>query len=82
LFSIWGVVEAVNQFEEFHISYPASHELQQRIAADFAAVSDVNFTVCAGAIDGVLICIGKPSEKDAEKAQISCKKLFCARSLG
>ncbi|KAL3768216.1 hypothetical protein ACHAWU_001906 [Discostella pseudostelligera] len=80
LFSVWGVVEAVNQFEEFHISYPASHELQQRIAADFAAVSDdVNFTVCAGAIDGVLICIGEPSEKDAEKAQISRKKLFCAR---
>ena len=75
----WGVVEAVNQCEEFHISYPPCHELQRRIAADFASVSDVNFTACAGAIDGVLICIGKPSEKDAKSSGISQKKLFCAR---
>jgi len=79
LLSVWGVVEAVNRCEEFHISYPASHEIQKRIAADFAAVSDVGFDVCAGAIDGVLICIGKPSEKDAKRAEISRKKLFCAR---
>jgi hypothetical protein len=84
LLSVWGVVEAVNRCWEFHIEYPASHDVQRSIAADFAAVSDVGFTACAGAIDGVLICIGKPSEKDAKESGYRARSCSVRerRSLG
>ena len=41
--------------------------------------SAVEFENCAGAIDGILIWIHKPSEKDAESSGIGMQKLLCAR---
>lgn len=77
--SVWAVVEAINKLQEFHISYPADHETQRQIAAAFEAVSGVKFDNCAGALDGLLIWIPKPSEKDARRSGVSRKKLLCAR---
>jgi hypothetical protein len=77
--SVWSVVEAINTVPEFQISYPADHDVQRKIAAEFQSVSGVKFDNCAGAIDGVLIWITKPSEKDSQQFGVSRKKLFCAR---
>jgi DDE superfamily endonuclease len=77
--SLWAVVEAINTLQEFQISYPADPEVQRQIAAEFESVSGVKFDNCAGAIDGVLIWISKPTEKDSKRSGVSRKKLFCAR---
>ena len=77
--SVWYVVEAINVLPEFFVSYPSDPEEQKRIAANFRAASAVEFDNCAGAIDGVLIWIHRPTMKDAKAAGIGMKKLFCGR---
>ncbi len=79
MFSVWGVVEAVNQHKAFHISYPNDHRKQRQIAHEFHAASGIGFKNCAGAIDGLRIWILKPSEEEGRRVGISRKKLFCAR---
>lgn len=79
MFSVWGIVEAVNQHRAFHTSYPEDHEKQRIIVCEFCAASGIGFKNCAGAIDGLLIWILKPSEKEARRADILRRKLFCAR---
>jgi hypothetical protein len=66
--SVWVVVEAVNSLDEFIIQYPTSEEVQLMIAHEFLNVRKVKFSSCAGAIDGILIWILKPSKEDAAKA--------------
>jgi hypothetical protein len=73
------VVEAINTRKEFFIEYPSDHQQQLAIASVFADASGVQFDCCAGAIDGILIWIHKPTEKDAEKSGLGRKKFFCAR---
>jgi hypothetical protein len=65
---IWAVVEAVNSCDESSIEYPESKTAQLKITHDFENVSKVKFSNCAGAIDGILIWILKPSEEDANEA--------------
>jgi hypothetical protein len=77
--SVWSVVEAVNQLPEFYIEYPNSHTEQKNIAAGFKKASSVGFSNCAGAVDGVLIWILKPSAEDAAAAGIGRKKILCGR---
>jgi hypothetical protein len=77
--SVWAVVEAMNNLDEFIIEYPDSEEVQLEIVRKFQSVSEVNFSNCAGAIDGILIWILKPSEEDAANAGCGRKKFFCGR---
>jgi hypothetical protein len=63
--SVWIVVDAVNDCPQFHISYPSSLEEQRRIVAEFEAASTPKFRNCAGAIDGILIWMQKPSLDEA-----------------
>jgi hypothetical protein len=77
--SIWVVVEAVNSYDEFVIEYPASETAQLKIAREFQNVSEVQFSNCAGAIDGILIWIIKPLEEDAINAGCGRRKFFCGR---
>jgi DDE superfamily endonuclease len=77
--SVWQVVAAVNSLPEFFIEYPEDEATQQAIAALFCDASVVNFDNCAGAIDGILIWMTKPSDLDAEKAGLGTKKLYCGR---
>jgi hypothetical protein len=77
--SVWAVVKAVNNLDEFIIEYPDSEEVQLEIACKFQSVSELNFSNCAGAIDGILIWILKPSEEDATNAGCGRKKFFCGR---
>jgi hypothetical protein len=56
------VVEAMNSLDEFIIEYPDSEEAQLKLACEFQSVSEVKFSYCTGAIDGILIWILKPSD--------------------
>jgi hypothetical protein len=77
--SVWSVVEGVNKLPEFHIKYPSSPAAQKRIAEGFKKASSVGFDNIAGAIDGVLIWINKPTVKEAAIAGVGRKKFMCGR---
>jgi hypothetical protein len=79
--SVWYVVEAVNNLDEFAIEYPESADEQDRIAKEFAHVSKANIDICAGAIDGILIWIAKPTAKQAAKAQVNQGKFLCGSAV-
>ena len=77
--SIWQVVDAVNQCENLAIRYPTSHETQKEIAEGFSRKSDCSFNNCAGAIDGMLVWVTKPTQSECEAVQIGPKKFYCVR---
>lgn len=64
---------------EFDISYPKDHSKQKKIAHGFKQISRVGFDCCAGAIDGMLIWIHKPSSVDCEAMNVGPKKFYCGR---
>jgi len=76
---VWIVVSAVNMCPALYISYPDSVEEQRKIAADFEKASTPGINNCAGAIDGILIWILKPSMKESKNAGVGQKKFFCGR---
>jgi hypothetical protein len=77
--SVWYVVDAVHQHPDFGIEYPESTFAQVEIAAQFRQKSGANFSCCAGAIDGMLIWIQRPSETECERLGVGSGKFFCAR---
>jgi hypothetical protein len=77
--SIWVIVDAVNQCPELAFSYPKDWEEQQKIADGFRRVSHGIFDCCAGAIDGILIWLERPSGKHCEMSECGAKKFFCGR---
>lgn len=77
--SVWIVVESLNCFSSFNISYPSSPDEQKAIAMGFRDASKVKFDCCAGAIDGILIWMHKPSSKEAKNAGVGQKKFLCGR---
>ncbi|KAL3761721.1 hypothetical protein ACHAW5_005972 [Stephanodiscus triporus] len=70
LSSVWIVADVVN---------PETLKVQRKIAAGFEAASTPGIWNCAGAIDGFLIWILKPSLKEAKKAGIDHKKFLCGQ---
>jgi hypothetical protein len=60
--SVWHVVEAVNDYPQFQITYPSSVGEQEKIVAGFEKASSVGFNVRAGAVDGILIWMQKPNK--------------------
>lgn len=77
--SVWIVVEAINTCPQFDIFYPETLEEQRQIAAGFQAASTPGIRNCAGAIDGVLIWMLKPSQREAQEAGVDQKKFLCGR---
>jgi len=77
--SIWKVVDAVNKCPELAFKYPESHVEQQLIADGFKSKSFPGFSVCAGAIDCMLIWIEKPNAEQCRISQVGEKKWFCGR---
>jgi hypothetical protein len=77
--SCWYVVDAVNSHPNFKIVYPEKHDKQQSIAKGFGQVSGANFSCCAGAIDGILIWVHRPRERDRVESGCSAGKFFCGR---
>jgi hypothetical protein len=72
-------VDSVHQHPDFGIEYPDSTLAQEEIAAQFRQKSGANFSCCAGAIDGMLIWIQRPSETECERLGVGSGKFFCAR---
>jgi hypothetical protein len=77
--SVWIVVEAINICPQIDILYPDTLEEQRRIAAGFQAASTPGIQNCAGAIDGILIWMLKPSQREAREAGVDQKKFLCGR---
>ena len=77
--SFWFVIEAINRNPNFNIEYPNNHDEQKRIAQGFHAVSNAGFKSCAGAVDGILVWIHKPSPKDCMDSGCSSGKFICGR---
>ena len=77
--SVWFVVEATNKMKEWYIEYPQNHNEQHKIAADFKDKSSVDFDVCAGAIDGILIWMNRPSLEEAREVGVDQQKFYCGR---
>lgn len=77
--SVWIIVDSINSLPDFDIIYPTSHDCQKKIAKGFENASKVNFDCCAGAIDGILIWMHKPSLKQAEAVGVGQKKFLCGR---
>lgn len=77
--SIWVTVDAVNSLPEFFIKYPDDHVQQRAIAGQFQTASAVNFDSCAGAIDGILIWMTKPTAPNCTAAGVGPKNFLCGR---
>ena len=77
--SVAMIVEAVNNCPHFVLRYPSSHDKQQEIAQGFMNKSRAGFARCAGAIDGLLIWINKPSKRQCAIARHGQIKFFCGR---
>ena len=77
--SVWRIVNAVNQCPCLNIEYPTSHSKQLEIAKGFEKVSGAGFDCCAGAIDGMLIWIHKPSQHCCKEASCQDGKFLCGR---
>jgi DDE superfamily endonuclease len=77
--NVWQVVDAVNKCQELGFRYPTDHAEQQKIADGFKRVSCGIFDCCAGAIDGILIWLERPSGKHCDVSGCGAKKFFCGR---
>ncbi len=76
---MWIVIHAINTFPGFQITYPSSFIEQEKNAKGFKSASTVGFDNCAGAIDGILIWMLKPTAKEAAKAGDGQKKFLFGR---
>jgi hypothetical protein len=76
---VWTIVDAVNICPELAFGYPSNWDEQQKIAEGFHRVSRGIFKCCAGAIDGILIWLERPSTKHCEMSECGAKKFFCGR---
>ena len=65
--------------KEFAIVYPADHNKQRQIADGFWEIFAPDFGCCAGAIDGILIWIHRPSDKDCALSGCDPGKFYCGR---
>lgn len=77
--SISMVVDAVNTCSAFQLRYPSCQQRQREIAQGFLKKSKAGFSCCAGAIDGLLIWINKPSKAQCEVTNQGQKKFYCGR---
>ena len=60
----------------FKIENPKDREDQWQIARGFQDKSSAGFKCCAGAIDGILIWIHKPSKKDCMEVGCNAGKFL------
>jgi hypothetical protein len=75
--SIWRIIIAINKCEQLRIKFPEDHLVQKQIAAAFKEKSNVGFDNCVGAINGLLICTEKPTEKFAHAMKTGSRAFCC-----
>ena len=78
-YSVNHIIDAVNESDELAISFPSSHQCQREIAEGFKRKSQAGIDACAGAIDGLLVWIEKPTEEQCKEAGVGSAKFFCGR---
>jgi hypothetical protein len=71
--SMWA---AVNDCESFQMEYPSCHDEQRRIAKEFKNRSMAGFTNCGGCIDGMLLCLEKPTNAECQRVQVDSGKFY------
>ena len=76
---IYGISHTVVMESVWYIEYPNSAEEQYKIVQQIQQVSSAGFNICSGAIVGILICIKKPSMKEATGAECGQAKFLCGR---
>jgi DDE superfamily endonuclease len=76
---VWTLVDAVNNCPELAFGYPSAWSEQQKIADGFHKISKGIFNCCAGAIDGIMIWMERPSKKHCDLSECGAKKFFCGR---
>jgi hypothetical protein len=72
-------VDAVNKCPELAIGNPACHQQQRELALMFQVKSAAGIDCCAGAVDGMLLWIEKPTAAECATAECTAKKFFCGR---
>ena len=77
-FSIWGVVDCVNNCSHFDIVFP-DYQSQMDIAKGFQKQSGANFNSAIGAIDGIPIWILKPFKQECLLANCGETSFHCSR---
>jgi hypothetical protein len=77
--SIWLIVEAVHNTEEFNLVFPRDHDAQRELARQFSTRSQAGFQCCVGAVDGILIWTHKPSPRCCRESFCDSAKFFCGR---
>ena len=77
--SVWCVVDAIHITKSFNIVFPRRHAEQLLVASGFKKKSIVKFDNCAGAIDGMLIWIHKPTKSDMKRQGFGEMKCYCGR---
>jgi hypothetical protein len=78
-YSCWMVVDAVNDCPELAIGFPKCHQRQKELALAFQEKSAAGIDCCAGAVDGMLLWIEKPTVAECAIAECAAKKFFCGR---
>jgi len=68
--SVWVVIEVIKNVKEFDFEYPSSHEEQLQIVHSFEKKSKASFYNCVSVIDGILIWMHKPHEKEAKISKV------------
>ena len=73
------VIYAINSCDQLKIKFPTDHASQLDIAEGFKKRSKANIDCCCGAIDGMLVWIEKPSEKECARVGVGSAKFYCGR---
>jgi hypothetical protein len=79
--SVGLVIDAVNTCQQLQIGYPESRYEQRKIARGFQSKSKADIPYCAGAIDGLLIWINKPTIAQCKLSNVGQTKYYCGRKF-
>jgi hypothetical protein len=73
------VIDAIHACNELDIEYPKEEAEQRRIAEGFRLISETDFDICAGCIDGILVWTEKPSRDECDVMKVGEKRFMCGR---
>jgi hypothetical protein len=61
------------------MEYPSCRNEQRWIAKEFENRSMAGFTNCGGCIDGMLLCLEKPTDNECDRVQVDSGKFYCGQ---
>ena len=75
--NLYELVSAINK--AFTIKFPESHSDQLKIAKGFERRSSVGFDCVAGCIDGLIVWIEQPLQRDCDLLKCGQRRFYCER---